>query len=118
MLASADQSEDASEPQGIAPDAGPAHLVHFYENELLLCEAVSGFVSSGLTAGASALLVSTTSRADSFRQHLRKCGIDVEEQERAKRLVFADAKQLLSNFMRGPMPDPVLFRQEVEARLS
>lgn len=82
-----------------------AHAVQFYENVEFLAGVVGGFVLEGLARGDAALLIAKRAHAAAFTRWLSANDVDVAEARRSGRVVILGAKDTLSRFMRGEMPD-------------
>ncbi len=86
-----------------------SHLVQFYDDDSFLFETVARFLAAGVAAGDRMLVIATPEHASGIREAL-SCAL-VPGALDATRVIFFDARDLLGEFMRGGMPDPVLFRQ-------
>jgi signal transduction histidine kinase/CheY-like chemotaxis protein len=89
------------------------HIVHFYEDDEPLIELVTGFLSAGLLDGEAAVVVATAPHRAALEQSLQAQRVPGVEALQEGRLVFCDAAELLSSFMRNGAPDPVIFSQVV-----
>jgi signal transduction histidine kinase len=97
--------------------ANPAphtHAVQFYDDEHFLAQTVGQFLSAGLAAGDAIIVIATQAHEMAFREQVGAMAVDVAVAK--GRLLFADARETLSRFMIGDMPDPDLFR-DVLSRL-
>ena len=93
----------------VLPVPGPSHLVQFYEDEAFLAAAVGDFLAAGLTVGQSLVVIATPPHRDAFVGRLGSEGFDVDVVRRRGQLTLLDARETLSAFMRGGMPDPERF---------
>ncbi len=92
-------------------DAGPAHLVQFYDNDEALLERVATFVRAGLEGGDFVIAIVTEAHAAALEDRLGSVtGSKASDQAR---VLFFDADAMLSKFMRNGEPDPLLFEAEV-----
>jgi PAS domain S-box-containing protein len=89
------------------------HLVQFYEDDGLLCAAVTKFLGDGFTAGDSLVVIATQPHSQAFRRQLESMGFDVGRACESGQLTFLDANAELSRFMRNGEPDRALFEREV-----
>jgi len=87
----------------------PVHSVHFYDTNEALIERLCGIVSSGLNIGNAVLIVATQDHRDQLVGALEQNGVAVKTHIREERFVMCDAKEMLSRFMVGRMPDTGLF---------
>jgi PAS domain S-box-containing protein len=116
-------ARSAGTPKGPSADAvvqrsnavAPAHghLVQFYEDEEFLCRTVVKFLSDGITASDSIVVIATGAHEEAFRRQLDSMGFDVDHIVASGRLTFLDANEMLSKFMRGGEPNRDLFDLEV-----
>src|SRR5687768_5737504 len=100
--------------QGRAAD----HLVQFYEDEAVLTAAVARFLGEGLRAGDIVIAIATEPHKRAFERHLAAIGFDVTRTCASGQLVFLDAHETLSKFMRGGEPDRALFEAAVGAPIA
>jgi PAS domain S-box-containing protein len=98
-------------PQFLA--GGHDHVVQFYEDDRFLVDTVGSFLTSGMLAGQSAVVIATESHRDALTVQLEAGGVDVDGACFRGRLLFLDAEETLSAFMVGSMPDPDLFAATV-----
>jgi signal transduction histidine kinase/ActR/RegA family two-component response regulator len=89
--------------------AGPEHIVHFYDKSHGLLEVVSSFIGSGLSRGAACVVVATAPLHALLEKRVEAGGARVADARRQERLVCADARKLLSSFVRNDLPDAALF---------
>jgi len=90
-----------------------AHLVHFYEDEETLANAIAKFVTDGLAAGEIITTIATETHTRALDQRLRASGSDPDVIRASGRLLSLDAHETLGKFMRGGEPDPNLFRSVI-----
>jgi hypothetical protein len=85
------------------------HSVHFYDTNQALIERLCGIVASGLKLGNAVLIVATQDHREQLMDVLEQNGVMVETHIREERFVMCDAKEMLSRFMVGRIPDIRLF---------
>jgi PAS domain S-box-containing protein len=103
------------EPQTRAPVAG--HVVHFYDDEHTLHEAVASFVEDGLGTPEPAVIIATREQREAFERRLA-AQLDVPHAMQSGRLILLDARETLESFMRDGAPDATLFDEVVGAILT
>src|ERR1700674_65782 len=86
------------------PSAGD-HIVHFYEDDEFLLDAVAHFTAAGLAAGEPVLIVATQSHQGAFAQRLRRNGANLDAALASGQLKMLDARETLTSFMVGDEPD-------------
>jgi PAS domain S-box-containing protein len=98
------------------PTSSPAlkeHLLHFYESDVSLLDAMSAFIGAGLRASETCFLFATQAHHESLQERLKENGIDVlAAQERGEYRWF-DAAEMLSKLMLDDMPESERFAREV-----
>jgi signal transduction histidine kinase len=95
------------------PRVGPNHVVQFYESESFLCEAVGDFLHEGAEARQPLVVIATPDRWSGFSSRLRAKGSDVDVCRDQGLLTVLDARDTLSAFMIGDMPDERRFLDHV-----
>jgi PAS domain S-box-containing protein len=92
-------------------DVGGAssHLVHFYESDEELSEVVSEFLAAGLAEGNPLVVVATEAHKTEFSRQLQAKGFDLARACESGQCIVLDARQTLSRFMVGSMPDAARF---------
>ncbi len=86
------------------------HAVQFYKDEDSLAATAAGFLADGIAMGQPALVVATSSHTARIFSVLKSRGLDVDLLRRTGELTVFDARKMLSSFMVGNMPDPLLFK--------
>lgn len=81
------------------------HAVQFYDDEAFLFATVARFIAAGLNAGEPVVIITTKVHKRGILQYLEGQGTRHGANE--GRLLFVDARHLLSRLMLGGMPDPV-----------
>ena len=80
------------------------HIVHFYEDDEFLFDAVAHFAAAGLAAGEPVLIVATEPHRVAFIERLRRNGSNPEAALGSGQLRMLDAHQTLMRFMVGDEP--------------
>ncbi len=91
----------------------PAHVVQFYEQEDSLCAVVGDFLADALVAGSQVVVIATKPHREVFAACLRARGFDLEDHRSSRQIELLDARQTLSTFMAGAMPDEQRFNRSV-----
>jgi hypothetical protein len=89
------------------------HAVQFYQDENSLAATAAGFLADGIALGQPALVVATASHAARIVAALKIRGLNADELRRTGEFNVFDARKMLSSFMVGSMPDPLLFKSNV-----
>jgi signal transduction histidine kinase len=89
--------------------AHASHIVQFYEDDAFLCDAVAHFIGVGISSGEPVCVVATQAHRDAFAARLARHGLNVDEARARGQLTWLDARETLSKFMVGDMPDWTLF---------
>jgi len=74
------------------------HLVQFYEKDSFLLETVGRWISEGLEAGESSVVVGTEAHRRGFERYFKAKGLDPRRLSEQGRYVALDAGELLSKF--------------------
>ncbi|HKN65377.1 MAG TPA: MEDS domain-containing protein [Gemmatimonadaceae bacterium] len=91
------------------PAGVPGHDVQFYDGEDFLAREVTKFLAEGVRAGQPLIIVATESHRRQFADGLRNLGFDVDAYYFGSNTVWLDARDTLSAFMEGGMPNKELF---------
>ena len=94
------------------------HLVHFFEEELALAEAVSAFLGGSLGQGGAAVVVATPEHRASIATRLERRGFDVAQLRAVGRLIELDAAETLSRFLVDGVPDAAKFQSVIGTLLE
>src|SRR5688572_21955989 len=86
------------------------HVVQFYEDEEFLYSRVADFLTDGIMAGDPVVVIATPDHRAGFRARL--------EQPDPGRVLFLDAREMLSKFMLDDMPDAQRFQESVGAVIA
>lgn len=85
------------------------HEVRFYESEDYLVETVGSFLVEGVRGGQPLVIIATEPHREAFLAHLRAARIDPDELVSGRDIVVLDAREALTAFMEGDMPNAELF---------
>jgi hypothetical protein len=88
------------------------HDVKFYDNEAYLCSAVGDFLADGIRATQPIIVIATPAHRREFIAHLCRKGLDPDRLH-PNDSIWLDAKETLSAFMEGPLPNAELFMATV-----
>ena len=86
------------------------HVVQFYDREGDLIRAVGAYLGEAVRARESAIVIATEAHRLAFQADLIDTGIDVARAVTEGSLLWLDAADTLSMFMRDGQVDPVAFR--------
>src|SRR5262249_27375091 len=89
------------------------HVVLVYEADGHLVDAVSRFVSAGLTAGEAAIVVATPPHREQLDARLRAHGVDLATACAQGQYIALDAAETLAQFMVDGWPDAQRFADVV-----
>ena len=92
------------------------HLVHFYEDEGFLFEAVGRFLGAGLEAGDRLIVIATPEHRDGFLRALQDRQVDRAIAE--GQLLLVDARETLARIMLDGRPDRALFFRVLDDALA
>jgi len=102
------QNSDGSERLGHARVWEKRHDVQFYDNHVFLCESVGRFLAEGIRAAQPAIVIATPAHRSAFAAELNRLHIDIDSLHPLD-LVWLDARETLSAFMEGSMPNAERF---------
>ena len=85
------------------------HLVQFYEADNVFLDTLEGFVSGGLAAGESAIVIATPGHRRILEERLTSNGYDLQRAQIDDQYIALDAEQTLGFFMRDGWPDDERF---------
>lgn len=89
------------------------HFAQVYESDLFLLDSLASFVSSGLTAAESVIVVATNDHLCQLEKLLLNKGVDSIGASAAGQYVTMDAAETLAHFMVNGSPDPELFTKAI-----
>ena len=94
---------------GCTPAGLAGHDVQFYRTDDYLTGAVVDFLGDGIRAGQPVIVIATESHRRAFADRLRARGLDPDEVFSGRLAVWLDARETLSAFMEGEVPNRELF---------
>ena len=94
------------------------HFVQFYETDLYLVNSLSGFISSGLSAGDGCLVVATEEHRSGLDVRLQAYGLDIVAAKTTGQYVSLDAEETLGKFMVDGSPDAARFSEVIQTLLA
>jgi len=92
---------------------GGEHVVHFYDRDSELVEAVAAYVAAGFSAEGVAIVIATEAHREAFALALETAGIDTAEARAQERLVLLDAATTMAAFMPDGKIDRGAFHEVV-----
>jgi PAS domain S-box-containing protein len=98
--------------------AGPGHAVQFYEREEYLYSVVADFLARGLTAGEPTIVIATPEHRAGFVATLTDKHLDLNTAITSGQLTLLDARETLSQFMAGNVPDEARFKAVIGAAIA
>jgi hypothetical protein len=94
------------------------HFVQLYStDESSLAKNVALYLYEGLKRGDGVLVIATPEHRDMFCRRLEVLGFDTQLCVREQQLVFCDAHETLSQFMKRGQPDWRLFEAAIKAAI-
>ena len=85
------------------------HILQIYEDDKVFLETLQGFVTSGLEAGESVIIIATDEHLAALYQRLRDKGFDLFSMALQDQYIPLSAQEMLSRFMINGWPDENLF---------
>jgi hypothetical protein len=95
------------------PPTDQHHAVRFYDNDKSLAQIVARFLSDGLAVGNPGIVVATPTHRGAILKEMVAISLDVVELQRSNDVVFLDAQELLSSFMKNGDPDARAFKNSM-----
>src|SRR3954470_10405594 len=89
------------------------HIVQFYDSDSYLVSAVADFLAAGLRVGQPVLVIATPEHREAFAARVRAKGLDLDSAIDTGQLLMLDARDTLSRFMDGSVPDAERFRSQL-----
>jgi hypothetical protein len=89
------------------------HVVQIYENDDVFLDLLSGFVSSGINAGESVIVIATDNHLLALNKRLEAIGYSVSHLLSKHQYLALDAERTLARFMVNDWPDENLFNHVV-----
>jgi hypothetical protein len=90
------------------------HFAHFYLDDAMLLDTLTGFVGAGPDAGETTIVIATLDHLRALRLGLSSFGVELERAVCEDRFVTLDAATALTSFMVGELPDEGLFNSFVD----
>lgn len=96
------------------------HSVQIYATDGVFLNALEGFVSGGLRAGDSVIVIATVAHRDALEDRLRVRGFDIDAARSRDQYIPLDAEETLSKLMvKGwSWPDDDLFKQLIKELIA
>lgn len=94
------------------------HIVHFYEDERYFLGELTSYVTDGMTAGESIVLIGTPAHLAEIERRLPARGVDVAAAREAETYITADAEETLQLFMGASVPDAERFEAVIEGLVT
>ncbi len=94
------------------------HSVQIYSDRQVLLDALEGFVTGGLRAGESVIVIATASHRRALDNMLKRRGYDLERVMLENRYITIDAETALDQFMVAGWPDEGRFNAMMEGLLG
>ena len=82
-----------------AGDDVPPHLVHFYEADTVLLDALSAYIGAGLRAGEAGIVIATPAHRAELEARLQAQGLDMEGARATGQYVALDAADTLARIL-------------------
>jgi hypothetical protein len=89
------------------------HAVQFYKDDESLAATVGRFLGEGVKAGQPGIVIATPSHTKMILAQLELNGLNPAGLQRTGELLTLDARKVLSSFMVGTLPDPLMFKSNV-----
>ena len=106
-------------PQPVAPEAhwsdtGPAdHFAQFYETDATLLDSVDGYIASGLTTGAAAIVIATREHLEELERRWQQQGINLAAARALGQYTDLEAAETLSRLLHEGWPQSERFLQVI-----
>jgi anti-sigma regulatory factor (Ser/Thr protein kinase) len=92
---------------------GGEHVVQFYDQDGDLARAVGDYLSVAVIGGEVAIVIATEAHRRAFEAEMADAGVDVAQARRDGLIIWLDAGETLSRFVRDGQVDPQGFRDVV-----
>jgi hypothetical protein len=89
------------------------HVVQIYEDDDVFLDLLNGYVSGGIHAGDSVVVIATASHLRLLNERLVKSSFDISRLKATYQYIPLDADETLSRFMVNGWPDENLFNDVV-----
>jgi hypothetical protein len=94
------------------------HVVQIYENDDAFLDLLTGYISAGIDAGESVVIIATAHHLTSINQRLTSIGVPVTGLIASSQYIALDAEEMLSKFMVNGWPDENLFNHLISDVLT
>ncbi len=91
------------------------HVVQIYENDKIFMHSLQGYVSSGLLAGESVVIIATQEHINNLNLLLSIGGFNIPSLIATNHYIILDADETLEKFMVNGKPDENLFNTFMSA---
>jgi hypothetical protein len=91
----------------------PGHDVQFYRTDAYLVDSVVKFLADGVRVGQPIIVIATEAHRNAFAGGLRANGVDPDQLLSGRVAVWLDARETLTAFMEGGLPNRELFAATV-----
>ena len=98
--------------------ASVEHVVQFYDGDEVLLSSLARFVSDGLIAGESAIVIATADHIKALDDRLNRTGVNIEINRLLDHYITVVAEEALSKFMEHRWIDGYLFHELVTGLLD
>jgi hypothetical protein len=92
-----------------------SHVVQLYKNDNELLNLLESYVTGGITADDSVIIIATKEHLSALEQRMRIFGLNVEKLRASDQYIPLDAEDTLSKFMVDDCPDYSLFVDTITA---
>lgn len=92
----------------------PGHFVQFYETDSFLLDSIASYVTAGLRAGDSCVLIATKAHQEGLSARMEANGFDLAVAQTRGEYYWLDAAETLARVMVDGMPDPERFTDVVK----
>jgi anti-sigma regulatory factor (Ser/Thr protein kinase) len=96
-----------------SPVARDEHVVHFYERDCELLEAVVPYLSAAVRDGEVAIVIATESHRSTFEAELETGGVDLAEARADGRFISLDAAETMAAFSSSGEIDRLAFHEVI-----
>lgn len=109
----------ANSPHPFRSNISPCeHLLQLYDDEGALLDTLHGFVSGGLAAGESVIVIATPEHRAALDQRLAEGGVNLAQALAQDHYIPLDAAATLQRFTVDGWPDELRFRTVVASLLA
>ena len=95
------------------PGGMTGHDVQFYRSEAHLIRTVVDFLAAGVRVGQPLVVIATDAHRKAFAEALTRQDLDTEELLSGREAIWLDARETLTAFMEGRVPNRELFMATV-----